>query len=56
MREAADHLDEMARLAREGQDRREQAREWERNNDDGGFWDGVGDLLFGEDDVPPARA
>jgi hypothetical protein len=53
MREAARQLDEMARLAREEQNRREQAREWERNNDDGGFLDGVGDFLFGEDDLPP---
>lgn len=53
MHEAAHQLDEMARLAREEQQRREQAREWERNNDDGGFLDGVGDFLFGEDDLPP---
>jgi hypothetical protein len=53
MRQAAQQLDEMARLAREEQDRREQAREWERNNDDGGFLDSVGDFVFGEDDVPP---
>jgi hypothetical protein len=53
MREAARQLDEMARLAREEQNRRERAREWVRNNDDGGFLDGVGDFLFGEDDVPP---
>jgi hypothetical protein len=53
MREAARQLDEMARLAREEQDRREQAREWERNNDDGGFLDSVGDFVFGEDDLPP---
>ncbi|HEY8526723.1 MAG TPA: hypothetical protein VIL48_17265 [Acidimicrobiales bacterium] len=53
MREAARQLDELARLAREEQNRREQAREWERNNDDGGFWDSIGDFFFGEDDLPP---
>ena len=57
MRDAADKLDEMSRLAREEQDRRVQAREWERRNaesDEGGFLDGVGDFLFGEDDeLPP---
>jgi uncharacterized protein YukE len=53
MREAARQLDEMARLAGEEQSRREAAREWERNNDDGGFLDGVGDFVFGEDDLPP---
>jgi hypothetical protein len=53
MRDAATRLDEMARLAREEQERREAAREWVANNDDGGFWDGLGDLVFGEDDQPP---
>lgn len=53
MRDAARQLDELARLAREEQDRREQAREWERNNDDGGVLDSVGDFVFGEDDLPP---
>ncbi len=53
MREAARQLDEMARLAREEQDRRVAAREWVKNNDDGGFLDGVHDFVFGEDDVPP---
>jgi uncharacterized protein YukE len=53
LREAADGLDELARLAREEQERREYAREWDANNDDGGFLDGVGDFVFGEDDLPP---
>ncbi len=53
MRDAATRLDEMARLAREEQQRREAAREWVANNDDGGFLDTVGDFVFGEDDVPP---
>jgi uncharacterized protein YukE len=53
LREAADGLDELARLAREEQDRREYAREWEANNSDGGFLDAAGDFLFGEDDLPP---
>ncbi|HKE76136.1 MAG TPA: hypothetical protein VKB57_21140, partial [Acidimicrobiales bacterium] len=53
MREAARQLDEMSRLAREEQDRREAAREWVKNDDDGGFLDGVHDFVFGEDDVPP---
>lgn len=53
MREAARQLDEMARLAREEQDRRVAAREWVRNNDDGGFLDSVHDFFMGEDDVPP---
>jgi uncharacterized protein YukE len=53
LREAAAGLDELARVAREEQDRREYAREWEANNDDGGFLDGVGDFVFGEDDMPP---
>lgn len=53
LRDAADGLDELARLAREEQDRREYAREWDANHDDGGFLDGVGDFVFGEDDLPP---
>jgi len=53
LREAADGLDEWARLAREEQDRREYAREWEANNDDGGLFDSVSDWAFGEDDLPP---
>jgi uncharacterized protein YukE len=53
MREAARQLDEMARLAREEQARRERAREWVRNHHDGGFLDGVHDFFTGEDDVPP---
>jgi hypothetical protein len=50
---AADQVDELARLAREEQDRREAAREWKRQQDNEGFLDKVGDSLFGEDDLPP---
>jgi hypothetical protein len=53
MRDAASKLDELARLAREEQERREYAREWEKNNDDGGFGDWLHDVAFGEDDLPP---
>jgi uncharacterized protein YukE len=53
MREAASRLDEMARLAREEQARREQAHEWVRHHHDGGFLDGMHDFFMGEDDVPP---
>jgi len=52
LREAALQLEEMARLAREEQDRREQAREWVRDNE-GGVLDAIGDFVFGEDEPPP---
>ena len=43
MRNAADDVDELARLAREEQDRRIAAREWiaSQNDDDGGLFGGV---------------
>ncbi|HMG40030.1 MAG TPA: DUF6531 domain-containing protein, partial [Acidimicrobiales bacterium] len=63
LRDAADRLDELARLARQEQDRRTQAREWEASQDDGGGGglmgtindavDTVDDFLTGEDDLPP---
>jgi hypothetical protein len=52
LREAARRLDEMARLARNEQDRREQAREWVRDNE-GGVLDAIGDFVFGDDKPPP---
>jgi len=56
MRTAASQVDELARLAREDQDRREQAREWQRQQEDEGVLDKVGDFVFGEDDLPPIPA
>jgi uncharacterized protein YukE len=53
LRQAADQVDELARLAREEQDRREKARQWQREQDDESVLDKVGDFLFGEDDLPP---
>jgi uncharacterized protein YukE len=53
LRDAATKLDELTRLAREEQERREYAREWEANNDDSGFLEGARDWAFGEDDLPP---
>ncbi|MGH8933956.1 MAG: DUF6531 domain-containing protein [Egibacteraceae bacterium] len=57
MRIAADKLDELARLAREEQQRREQAREWvaqqERKN---WFEREVVDRFFSDSDVPPLIA
>ncbi|HEY8545508.1 MAG TPA: DUF6531 domain-containing protein [Acidimicrobiales bacterium] len=65
LRDAADRLDELARLAREEQDRRVQAREWEAAQSGGGggllgsvpvvgdVVDAVDDLLTGEDVPPP---
>ena len=53
LREAADQVDELARLAREEQDRREKARQWQREQEDEDFLDQVGDFIFGEDDLPP---
>lgn len=61
MQEAARQLEEMARLAREEQARRERAREWEASQDSGGGilgWaadrvDDVHDIFAGEDDLPP---
>jgi uncharacterized protein YukE len=53
LRQAADQVDELARLAREEQDRREKARQWQREQDDEGVLEKVGDFIFGEDDLPP---
>jgi uncharacterized protein YukE len=53
LRQAADQLDELARLAREEQDRREKARQWQREQDDESVLDKIGDFIFGEDDLPP---
>jgi len=53
LREAANQVDELARLAREEQDRRERARQWQREQENEDFLDQVGDFLFGEDDLPP---
>ena len=53
LREAANQVDELARLAREEQDRRERARQWQREQENEDFLDQVGDFIFGEDDVPP---
>lgn len=50
---AANQVDELARLAREEQDRRETAREWKRQQDNEGFLENLGDSIFGEDDLPP---
>ena len=47
MRQAAIQVDELARLAREDQDRREKAREWQRRQEDEGVLDKIGDFLFG---------
>ena len=53
LRQAANQVDELARLAREEQDRREKARAWQREQDDESVLEKVGDFLFGEDDLPP---
>jgi uncharacterized protein YukE len=53
MRDAANQVDELARLAREEQNRREQAREWQRRQDEESVLDKIGDFVFGEDDLPP---
>ena len=50
---AANQVDELARLAREEQDRREKARQWQREQENEDFLDQVGDFIFGEDDLPP---
>ena len=54
MRAGADDLDELARLAREEQQRRIQAREWQRHQDSEGWLErNILDPIFGEDDLPP---
>lgn len=56
MRQAANDLDNLAKLAQEEQQRRELAREWVKQQEDQNWFernisDPVGDFLFG-DDVP----
>jgi uncharacterized protein YukE len=53
LRRAANQLDELSRLAREEQDRREKARQWQRSQDHESVLDKIGDFIFGEDDLPP---
>jgi uncharacterized protein YukE len=53
MRLAASEVDELARLAREEQDRREAARAWKREHDNKSFLDKASDFVFGDDDKPP---
>ena len=53
LRQAADQVDELARMAREEQDRREKARQWQAEQEDESVLEKVGDFLFGEDDLPP---
>ncbi|GAA4602737.1 hypothetical protein GCM10023107_61430 [Actinoplanes octamycinicus] len=55
MRTAANQVDELARLAREEQDRREKARAWAAEQEDESFLEKVGDFFLGEDedDLPP---
>jgi uncharacterized protein YukE len=53
LRQAADQVDELSRLAREEQDRREKARAWQRQQEEESLLEDVGDFLFGEDDLPP---
>jgi hypothetical protein len=56
MRSAADDLDELGRLAREEQARREQAREWQRKQDAESWLErNILDPVFGEDDLPPPQ-
>lgn len=53
LRDAADKLDELDRLAREEQARREQARAWQRKHDARGLLDKAHDAVFGDDSPPP---
>ncbi|GIF07982.1 hypothetical protein [Actinoplanes siamensis] len=54
MRTAANQVDELSRLAREEQDRREKARAWQRRQEEEeSLLDKIGDFVFGEDDLPP---
>jgi hypothetical protein len=53
LRQAADQVDELGRLAREEQQRRERAREWQRQQENESLLEKAGDFLFGEDDLPP---
>jgi uncharacterized protein YukE len=53
LRQAANQVDELARLAREEQDRREKARQWQQEQDDENFLEKGYEWLFGDDDQPP---
>ncbi|GAA2710700.1 MULTISPECIES: WXG100-like domain-containing protein [Actinoplanes] len=53
MRQAAQQVDELSRLAAEEQSRREKARAWQQQQEDEGVLDKIGDFFFGEDDLPP---
>jgi hypothetical protein len=53
MQLAARQVDELARLAREEQDRREAARAWKRRHDDRSIFEKVGDFLTGDEEQPP---
>lgn len=53
MRLAARQVGELRRLAEAEQERREAARRWERAQREESLLEKAGDLLFGEDDLPP---
>jgi hypothetical protein len=53
MREAADHVEELARLAREEQTRREQARAWEYHHEHKSVLENIEDFFTGDHDKPP---
>lgn len=53
LRDAAAEVHELARLAREEQRNREQARRWYAEHAHEGLLDKASDLLFGDDDPPP---
>jgi uncharacterized protein YukE len=50
---AARQVDELARLAREEQSRREAARAWKRRHDSRSMFEKVGDFLTGDEEQPP---
>jgi uncharacterized protein YukE len=50
---AAHQVDELARLAREEQARREAARAWKRHHDSRSIFEKVGDFLTGDEEQPP---
>jgi uncharacterized protein YukE len=53
MQLAARQVDELARLAREEQRRREAARAWKRHHDSRSIFEKVGDFLTGDEEQPP---
>jgi uncharacterized protein YukE len=53
MQLAARQVDELARLAREEQSRREAARAWKRHHDNRSILEKVGDFLTGDEEQPP---